>query len=266
MEDFPNLVSAAGLRGGGLRDVAQFDPNPRRPPLRPSARGDVVSGAVARFVELPKKPVVGRTLGSVGVAVPCLAPPAAVAALPQPGPRSRTSHNSTTSRQSVPPNAATHADFGVVRAMGGGRYESNGIEGRQPLLAKRKQKIAAQSCRLNWARCGVPRFLGTASGGTLASVCLHRPFKSDFMPPAPTVAIIGVGLIGGSIGAAALRRQAANRVIGIGRSKEKLEGALRLGAARGWEHGCITEYSLDFETCDQADLIVVCTPVDRVGR
>ncbi len=54
-----------------------------------------------------------------------------------------------------------------------------------------------------------------------------------------TIAICGVGLIGGSLGMAAKKRNLTNRVIGIGRNEQKLMRAKLLGA--------IDEYSLDME-------------------
>lgn len=72
------------------------------------------------------------------------------------------------------------------------------------------------------------------------------------------IAIVGVGLIGGSLGMAAKRRGIARHVIGIGRTEQKLMRAKILGA--------IDEYSLDIENAaDQADLLVLCTPVQLVA-
>lgn len=69
-----------------------------------------------------------------------------------------------------------------------------------------------------------------------------------------TIAIAGVGLIGGSLGMAAKVRRLARKVIGIGRSEPKLMRAKILGA--------IDEYSTDFEHgAAEADLVIVCTPV-----
>ena len=77
------------------------------------------------------------------------------------------------------------------------------------------------------------------------------------MKPPVTVAILGVGLIGGSIGLAVRQRGLANRVIGIGRSRSRLNRALRLGA--------ITESTTSLARgVANADLIVVCTPVDCI--
>ena len=45
-----------------------------------------------------------------------------------------------------------------------------------------------------------------------------------------TVAIVGVGLIGGSIGLALRSRELASGVIGVGRDQATLDLAVRLGA------------------------------------
>lgn len=72
-----------------------------------------------------------------------------------------------------------------------------------------------------------------------------------------TVAIVGVGLIGGSLGMAARRKGVARRVIGIGRAEQRLMRAKILGA--------IDEYTLDLDNgASSADLLVLCTPVRLV--
>lgn len=70
-----------------------------------------------------------------------------------------------------------------------------------------------------------------------------------------TVAIIGVGLIGGSLGQA-LRRTRHYRVLGIARKARTLRDARRLGA--------IDEGSTRLEDAAHGDLIVIATPVDHV--
>jgi prephenate dehydrogenase len=70
-----------------------------------------------------------------------------------------------------------------------------------------------------------------------------------------TVAIVGVGLIGGSLGRA-LRKTGRFRVIGISRRRSTLRNAKRLGA--------IDRGSLDFKDAAAAEIVVVCTPVDRI--
>ena len=68
------------------------------------------------------------------------------------------------------------------------------------------------------------------------------------------VAIIGVGLIGGSFGMVLKKRSLAGRVIGIGRNPERLQHAAELGAIDSWS----TELELSMR---DADLVYVSTPV-----
>ena len=73
-----------------------------------------------------------------------------------------------------------------------------------------------------------------------------------------TVAIVGVGLLGGSIGLALQKRGLARRVIGIGRKTSRLQQARRRGA--------VTETTTSLARgVAEADLVVVCTPVDNVA-
>jgi cyclohexadieny/prephenate dehydrogenase len=72
-----------------------------------------------------------------------------------------------------------------------------------------------------------------------------------------TVAIVGVGLIGGSIGTAVKARGVAHTVIGLGRNRERLEAARHAGL--------IDRVATDGAGIADADLIVVCTPVDRIS-
>jgi prephenate dehydrogenase len=73
-----------------------------------------------------------------------------------------------------------------------------------------------------------------------------------------TLTIVGVGLIGGSIGLAAKQRDLAKRVFGAGRRQASLQQALARGA--------IDESFLDFrEAVQQADFAVFCTPVDFIA-
>jgi len=72
-----------------------------------------------------------------------------------------------------------------------------------------------------------------------------------------TVAIVGVGLIGGSIGLALRQRGLADRVVGIGRRQTSLRTARRVGA--------VTNTTIDLEKgVVDADLVVVCSPVGRI--
>jgi prephenate dehydrogenase len=74
-----------------------------------------------------------------------------------------------------------------------------------------------------------------------------------------TVAIVGVGLIGGSIGLALRARSLAGRVVGIGRNPEGLAEALRLGAI----DAAATDLA---EGVAGADVVVVCTPVPLIAE
>jgi prephenate dehydrogenase len=73
-----------------------------------------------------------------------------------------------------------------------------------------------------------------------------------------TVAIVGVGMIGGSIGLALRKRKLAKSVIGIGRSRASLLKAKKCGA-------------VDTTTTDlargvhSAELTIVCTPVEQIA-
>jgi prephenate dehydrogenase len=74
-----------------------------------------------------------------------------------------------------------------------------------------------------------------------------------------TVTIVGVGLIGGSIGLAARQRGVARHILGVGRSKASLDRAVAAGAIT---HG----HSEIGPAVTSADLIIFCTPVDRIAR
>jgi prephenate dehydrogenase len=73
-----------------------------------------------------------------------------------------------------------------------------------------------------------------------------------------TLAIVGVGLIGASIGLAARRRGLVRQIIGVGRQWD----SLRLAQQRG----AIDEGTLDLSAAvAEADLVVFCTPVDLIA-
>lgn len=74
-----------------------------------------------------------------------------------------------------------------------------------------------------------------------------------------TVAIVGVGLIGGSIGLAIRERKLAQKIIGIGRRQATLDVARKLGAI---DNG-VTNLS---NGVAQAQLIVIATPVDTIAE
>lgn len=73
-----------------------------------------------------------------------------------------------------------------------------------------------------------------------------------------TVAIVGVGMMGGSLGRALRRRGKSYRVTGIGRDKSRLAAAKKIGAC--------DEVSTDLsQGVQSADIVVLCTPVDRIA-
>jgi len=74
-----------------------------------------------------------------------------------------------------------------------------------------------------------------------------------------TVAIVGVGLIGGSVGLALRQRRLAEHVIGIGRRASSLRSAKRAGA--------VTRTTIDLSRgVADAELVVVCTPVAHIAQ
>jgi len=67
------------------------------------------------------------------------------------------------------------------------------------------------------------------------------------------LAVIGVGLIGGSAARALKQAGAVDRVTGIGRSRERLAEAVELGV--------VDAVSTDFEAAGEADVVLVCVPM-----
>lgn len=72
----------------------------------------------------------------------------------------------------------------------------------------------------------------------------------------PVVAIVGVGMIGGSIGKALRSRRLAGKVVGIGRSQASLDAAKQAG--------CVTDASTDIAAAAAADLVVVAAGVGAI--
>jgi prephenate dehydrogenase len=74
-----------------------------------------------------------------------------------------------------------------------------------------------------------------------------------------SLTIVGVGLIGGSVGLAAKEKAATRRVVGVGRNPDTLARARDLGA--------IDEFTTDLAAAVRsADIVVFCSPVDRIAR
>ncbi len=82
------------------------------------------------------------------------------------------------------------------------------------------------------------------------------PTDPSFQPR--TVAIVGVGLIGGSLAMALKRRRVAESVIGISRD-ETLTAARELGVIdNGYPYAAVAE------GVARAELVVLCTPISRI--
>jgi len=74
-----------------------------------------------------------------------------------------------------------------------------------------------------------------------------------------TVAIVGLGQMGASIGRALIGRRACRRVIGVSRKTSTLRAALRLRAAH--------EVTRDLESaCSRADIVLLATPARTILR
>ena len=79
------------------------------------------------------------------------------------------------------------------------------------------------------------------------------------MPTYQNIAIIGVGLIGGSIGLALGQRGLADKIVGVGRRQQSLDVALQGGA--------IHSGTTDLEAgVSEAELVIVATPVESVAN
>ncbi|HYK92361.1 MAG TPA: prephenate dehydrogenase/arogenate dehydrogenase family protein [Acidobacteriota bacterium] len=71
------------------------------------------------------------------------------------------------------------------------------------------------------------------------------------------IGIVGVGLIGGSMGLAIKRSLPRVRLLGIGRNSQRLKLAREMGAIDDWQ----IESDADFRECD---LVVLATPVEHI--
>ncbi len=92
---------------------------------------------------------------------------------------------------------------------------------------------------------------------TLRSIELFAQLAISIMKHWDTVAIVGVGLIGASIGLALRERGLAKHVIGIGRNADSLR--------RTRDAGAVSETTTSLtEGVSQAQLVIVCTPVDLI--
>ena len=90
------------------------------------------------------------------------------------------------------------------------------------------------------------------------SSCLHRLQRSSKVGYRwDQVALIGIGLLGGSIGLALRRSQLARHIVGMGRNPDRLAQALQAGV--------ITQVAETVESAvAEAEIVVVATPVNSV--
>jgi prephenate dehydrogenase len=74
-----------------------------------------------------------------------------------------------------------------------------------------------------------------------------------------SLAIVGVGLIGGSVGLAAKARTATRRVVGVGRNPDTLAKAKTLGV--------VDDFTTDLAAgVRSANIVVFCSPVDQIAK
>jgi prephenate dehydrogenase len=83
------------------------------------------------------------------------------------------------------------------------------------------------------------------------------PDRPGDSPLFDTVALFGIGLLGGSLGLALQKRGLARHVIGIGRSEAAMEDAVELGLV----HEATTDLDKGFA---RANLVILCTPVRHI--
>lgn len=95
--------------------------------------------------------------------------------------------------------------------------------------------------------------------GNRCRASFQRKISPVSSPNWDTVAIVGVGLIGGSLGLALRQRKLARRVIGVGRRQSSLVAALDVGAV----DATTTDLA---EGVREASAVVVCTPVSRIAE
>lgn len=93
------------------------------------------------------------------------------------------------------------------------------------------------------------------------ATCNRKRKNLGYNPPMPkydTVAIVGVGLMGASLGLALRDRKLAARVVGIGRTAKTLRTAR--------ERGAIDDSTSSLARgVKSAELVVICTPVEQIA-
>jgi prephenate dehydrogenase len=92
------------------------------------------------------------------------------------------------------------------------------------------------------------------SAGDASETLPQVPRLPPAATPFRTIAIVGIGLIGGSLGLALRERSSVERVVGIDRSEEVVARALSLGA--------IHDGSTDLAAIAGAECVIFATPVE----
>jgi len=82
--------------------------------------------------------------------------------------------------------------------------------------------------------------------------------QEEVLPDVRTVALVGTGLLGTSIGLALKRLGFGGWVVGIGRTERTLQQASATGA--------LDQTTSDLADAAEADLIILCTPVDTIRQ
>ena len=153
----------------------------------------------------------------------------------------------------IPPVAGSVA---AIRSPPATRREGWGLQVTRPAI------VTPVTRRNDLLQCPLfqERPAGSAEGVNRRTVAMTQPTQpATAHPHWDTVAIVGVGLIGGSIGIDLLRQKLARHVVGIGRREESLHEARRVGAC--------TSTTLDLpQGLADAQLIIVCTPVGRIAQ
>lgn len=83
----------------------------------------------------------------------------------------------------------------------------------------------------------------------------NAAMNSDFN--VSSVAIVGVGLIGGSVAAGLRARGYSGKIRGVGRNADRLQKAVEAGLLDGYTTS-LREHA--------SELVIVCTPVDRIAK
>ena len=105
--------------------------------------------------------------------------------------------------------------------------------------------------------CNVPNSSWDTPKGSSVSPRGALPHRSRATACTGTVSLIGLGLLGGSLGKAMLKGGLAKRVLGLVRREESIQQAQEAGIVH-------QAYLEPQEAVQEADLIILCTPVLQI--